>query len=239
VRDPRDIIAAFVASDEAADEPQMFHLYYTGNGPVLEGANWPEDEPLPSTVEVDNLEERNWVRIDTTHGKSRSFAITATGQEVGRARARQLAATAATAVSLDWPAVSSVLDAFHEAYTRAGAPEHGVETETVLRQLEDPSPARAAVRELVRGGYLEELAGVEQSDVPTLVRPTTATLQMLAGWPGGNAEAALDEFVAMLDQAIEAAPEGEERSRLKRFREGLVGAARDVALAYFERKVLG
>jgi hypothetical protein len=102
---------------------------------------------------------------------------------------------------LDWPAVTPVLDALWEAYTAAGASEYGVETETVLAKLEDQAAARAAVRELVRGGYLETVADIDQSDIPPAVRPTPLTLQLLAGWPGGTAEAALDELIAALDQA--------------------------------------
>ncbi len=89
----------------------------------------------------------------------------------------------------------------------------------------------------MRGGHLEALADDESSDVPLAIRPSTETLKLLAGWPGGTAEAALDELVNALDQAIASTPAGEERSKVVRFRESLVGAARDIVIAYLEKKI--
>jgi hypothetical protein len=57
------------------------------------------------------------------------------------------------------------LDAFYEAYAAAGASEHGIEIEAVLREVEDSGAARAATRQLVHGGYLEAVTDVDQSDV--------------------------------------------------------------------------
>jgi hypothetical protein len=139
--------------------------------------------------------------------------------------------------TLEWRAATPVLQAIFAAYEEAGAPENGVETEKVLRALDDAESARAVVRELARSDYLETLIDVDGSDVPVTVRPTPRTLQLLAGWPSGSAEAALDELVAALDEAIGSAPTDEERSKLSRVRDGLLGAARDVALAYFEKKI--
>jgi hypothetical protein len=42
-----------------------------------------------------------------------------------------------------------------------------------------------------------------------------------------------------LDTAIEQTPDEERRSKLLTLRDGLVGAGRDIALAYFEKKVIG
>jgi hypothetical protein len=240
MRDPREILCGLVAADEAAGEAQLFVLTYTAQGPVILGhPGWPGDERPPSSVEVDDLAERGWVRIDTVNGKGRSFAITGAGREVATARARQRSAAAVSAVALDWSAVNPVLEIFYEAYVEAGAPEHGIESETVLRRTADPAGARAALRELVRGGYLDELADAEGVDIPLVVRPTTLALQLLAGWPGSSPEAALDELVVALDQAIASSADEDRRSKLVRVRDGLLGAARDVALVYFEKKVAG
>jgi hypothetical protein len=142
-----------------------------------------------------------------------------------------------TAIALDWPAVAPVLDAFCEGYTAAGAPEHGIETEAVLGEAENSGAARAATGDLVHGGYLEAVTDVDQSDVPITVRPTLITLRLLAGWPGGTAEAALDELVRAPNKAIDGAESDEDRSKLVRVRDGLLRAARDIALAYFEKKI--
>jgi hypothetical protein len=240
MRDERDLLAALVAADRAAGEAELFVLTYTGNGPVIVGhAGWQEDAEPPSSVEVDRLAERGWVSIERAGGKGRAFAVTIHGRKSASAYARQRSAAGGAAVALDWSAVNPVLEAFYDAYTQAGAPEHGIESEPVLRTIEDPEGARAALRELVRGGYLEGLADVEQVDIPLAVRPTPATLQLLARWPGSNSEAALAELVSALDQAIETTPAGEKRSTLVRVRDGLLGAARDIALSYLEGKVGG
>jgi hypothetical protein len=240
LRDERDLLSALVAADEAAGEAELFVLTYTGNGPVIIGhRGWPEDAAPPSSVEVDRLAERGWVSIERADGKGRAFAVMIHGREAASAYSRQRSAARGSAVALDWSVVNPVLEAFYDAYTEAGAPEHGVESEPVLRMLDDPAAARASLRELVRGGYLEEITGVDQSDIPGAVRPTPATLQLLARWPGSNSEAALAELVSALDQAIESTPAGEKRTVLVRVRDGLIGAARDVALSYLERKVGG
>lgn len=240
MRDPREILSALVAADEAAGEPQMIVLHYTAQGPVILGhPGWPKDREPPSSVEVDHLEERDWVRVSSAEGKGRNFAVTVAGQDAARAHARQRSAAAASAVALDWSAVNPVLEHFYDAYVEAGAPEHGVESEAVLRRTDDPGSGRAALRELVRAGYLEGLTEVEQVDIPLSVRPTPSTLQLLAGWPGSTPEAALDELVGALDQAIATTADEDKRSKLVRVRDGLLGGARDVALAYFEKKVGG
>ena len=238
MRDPREILDALVVADDAADEPQLFVLTYTAQGPVILGhPGWREEETPPSSVEVDDLEERGWVRLDSASGKGRNFAITVAGRDEARARMRRRAATAVSAVALDWSEVNPVLESFYEAYVEAGAPEYGLESEAVLRLTEDPAGARAALRELVRGGYLEELADNDGSDIPLVVRPTPLTLQLLAGWPGSSSEAALDELVAALDQAIASTSDETKRSNLVRVRDGVLGAARDVFLAYLEKRV--
>ena len=237
-RDPKDLLAEIVAADELADEPQVFVVGYSWDGPVIIGhPGWPEDQKAPADVEIDELAERGWVRIDLVEGRQRNFALTVKGREAAMAHARQRAAVGASAVLLDWQAVTPVLEAFYAAYEGAGAPEYGVGTEVVLRETDDPAAARAALRELVRNGYLETTAEDDQGDVPITVRPTHDTMKLLAGWPGGNAEAALDEIVAALDRAIEASEPGEEQSKLVKLREGILGAGRAVLIAYLEKKV--
>jgi hypothetical protein len=237
VRDPREIILALAAADEAADEPQEFVLYYSAKGRQIIGhPGWPDGALPPATVEVDDLDERNWVRVSDATGKGRHFALTGAGREAAKAYERQRDAAAVSAVSLDWSAVNPVLEALFEAYTQAGAPEYGIASEPVLRGLEDPAAGRPAVRELVRGGYLETVNEQDQSDIPSEVRPTPLTLQLIARWPGSGAEAALGELVAAIDEEITSTDDSDKRRKLTAVRDGLLGAARDVAIHYLERK---
>ena len=111
--------------------------------------------------------------------------------------------------------------------------------EAVLRETDNPESARAALRELVRGGYLEGLADVEQVDIPLVVRPTPLAVQQLGGWPGSTAEEVVDGLVTELSREITTTTDTETRSALVRVRDGLRGAARDVAVAWAEKKVGG
>lgn len=237
MRAPRDLLAALVAAEEAAGEQQTFLLVYTGGGRELLVAGWPEDLAAPSTEEVDDLQERGWVRVTDAEGKGRTFAITVDGRDAASAHARQRAAAEVSAVQLDWSAVNPILERTYKAYTDAGAPEFGIETAKVLGGVEDPVSSRVAIRELVRAGYLEAVIDTDVSDIPVIVRPMPVTLQLLAGWPGGTAEAALDELMEALDRAISLTADPEERSRLMRVRDGLGGVARDIVLAYLEKKI--
>jgi hypothetical protein len=238
VRDERDLLAALVAADNAAGEAELFVLTYTGEGPQIIGhPGWPEDAEPPSYLEVDRLAERNWLSVERAEGKGRAFAVSLGGREAASAQARQRAAAGGSPVSLDWHEVTPVLEAFYDAYTSAGAPEYGIESQPVLATLEDPEGGRARLRELLRGGYLEGLTDVDEIDIPLTVRPTTTTLQLLGRWPGSNPEAALDELVAALDEAIESAPDEEKRSKLVRVRDDLLGAAKDVFLAYLATRI--
>ena len=127
--DPRDLLATIVAAEEVSDNREPFVLYYSAGGPVIIAPpKWPDDEPVPSSVEVDDLAERGWVRLYPSEGSGQAFASTARGQEVARAYARERAAAQASAVSLDWPSVNPVLERFLEAYESQGAPEHGVDS---------------------------------------------------------------------------------------------------------------
>ncbi len=237
MRDPRNILAEIVTADEAASDSQSFVLYYSASGPVIVGhPGWPENQAAPSHVEVDDLEERGWLRIETRDGTARSFALTVAGRSAAQAYQRQRDAAAVSAVALDWSAVNPVLEAFYDAYTQAGAPEYGVASGPVLAGLEDPAAGRPALRELVRGGYLEAIDEHDQSDVPSTVRPTTQTLQLMARWPASAAEAALGELVSALDEEINVTPDDEKRRKLVQVRDGLLGAARDIALRYLESK---
>ena len=240
MRDAYDILAALVAADEAAGEPAMFDIWYSAQGPVIIGrTGWRHDMRAPADVEIDELVERSWVRVSQAEDKGRHFAVTAAGRNAAAKRSAQLSAAKAPVVTLDWSVVSGVLKQVYEAYRAIGAPEHGVETAALINDADEPGSVRAALRELARAGYLEDLAEDDWQPAPRLVRPTPLALERVAGWPGSSAQAALDELVAALDHEIARTPDEEKRSKLSRVRDGLLGAARDVAIAYFEKKVAG
>lgn len=60
---------------------------------------------------------------------------------------------------------------------------------------------------------------------------------MLDGWPAGVAQESLNELVAAVDSEIDRTTDPEKQSKLRAVRDGLVGAARDIAIAYIEKKV--
>jgi hypothetical protein len=226
-----------VKADEAAGEPEMFVLYYTQGSRIIIGhPGWPQEQNAPSDVQVDELEDQGWVRVNERDGKSRNFAVTSAGREEAAKHAAHTSLQGSLAVDLAWPGASKVLKAVFDAYVAAGAPEHGVPTSGVVQAADDQSSTGAALRELVRGAYLETTIDADQVDVPLAVRPTTLTLQYFAGWPGSS-QTALDELVTALDKEIERTTDETKRTALTRVRDGLLGAARDVALAYLEKRL--
>ena len=52
--------------------------------------------------------------------------------------------------------------------------------------------------------------------------------QVAAGWPSASGDVAFERLLALLDERIPAATSEEERSKLERFRDGVVGVGRDV-----------
>jgi len=58
----------------------------------------------------------------------------------------------------------------------------------------------------------------------------------MARWPETGPEAALDGLVEALNTAIASTDDKSKKSKLTRIQDGLLGAGRDVALAYFEKK---
>ncbi len=60
---------------------------------------------------------------------------------------------------------------------------------------------------------------------------------MFAGWPVSAAQDVLDDLTAALDTEIDLTSDTDKRSRLIAVRDGLLGAARDIAIAWAERKI--
>jgi hypothetical protein len=56
------------------------------------------------------------------------------------------------------------------------------------------------------------------------------------GWPADGAQEVVGGLVEALNAEIDRTPESNRRSVLVQVRDGLIGAARDVAIAYVEKK---
>ena len=188
---------------------------------------------MPSPHELDDLADEGWLRVLKSEGNSRHVAVTGPGQ----AWAAHNAGTthSSSAVDLSWSAARATLLQVYDLYRGQGAPPIGAWIGPVTGDPEQGGQAAAHIGELVRGGYLE--VGRDSAAGPTHMRPTKLTLQLFDGWPAGPAQAALEELVRDLDTAIENAPDEDRRSELLALRDGLVGAGRDIAIAYLEKKI--
>lgn len=231
-----DLLGTLVVADEAAGRAQTFVITWTGpNEPAFAGvAGLADDTPVPTDVQVDNMAEFGWVRVTRVEGKIRHFALRAEGRRAWRKRVAEISDTRVP-VSLDWTVARPLLKQIFEAYSHAGAPDMGVD---MLQRLEDPDhgrETRALLFELARAGYLE--VTWETADGPRMVRPGIPSLQMFAGWPVSAAQDVLDELTAALDTEIGRTSDSDKRSKLIAVRDGLLGAARDIAIAWAERKI--
>jgi hypothetical protein len=238
--DEHRALADLVACDEAAGQWQTFTLFPVAGTAdwAFAGVVWPDDVPVPSANEIDDLADRGWVRVNSQSGHQRVFAVTSEGRRVTRLREQDRGRSTNVPVDLTWPMARPVLRLVYDAYVRAGAPERGVAAAELVERLDDRASAAAALRELVRAGYLEPVhAG--QGDVPVLVRPTTKALQLEAGWPSTAAEDVVAEIVEMLDDEIDRTDDSEERSKLRQIRDGIAFVAKDLLLKWAETKVGG
>lgn len=236
--EPIEILGRLVEADRVAGRAETFVLVFSGAGHEIIGhPGWPAGTEAPSDIEVDELADTGWVRITDRDGKSRQFAVTAAGRNTWNAHLPRMAPVAGRRVTLHWSAARPVLQRIFDLYQDAGAPEKGVDALAVAETFDDTAAAEAHIRELVRAGFLD--VPFESAHGYRLVRPAPAALQLFAGWPSSAAEDALEGLVEALDSEIEHTTDPDQRSRLERVRSGLLGAARDVAIAYFEKKVMG
>jgi hypothetical protein len=86
----------------------------------------------------------------------------------------------------------------------------------------------AAVRALVRGGYVEELGISMGPGGEWIGQVAGEAYREVGAWP--SVDTAADRLLAALDAAVENAPEGEPKSRAKRIRDGFLSAGRDFAV---------
>jgi hypothetical protein len=90
---------------------------------------------------------------------------------------------------------------------------------------------------LKAAGYVD---GIEVAEVPGLIVFTIITPEgrrQVGLWP--SPEAAADRLMAALEEAIERAPEGEQKTRLQQVRDGLAKAGRDVIVGIASGVITG
>ncbi|WP_369132025.1 hypothetical protein [Modestobacter sp. I12A-02662] len=84
-------------------------------------------------------------------------------------------------------------------------------------------------RRLADDGLLTSISmGLASSTIAVFTEVTAKGRREVGQWP--SPDVAADRLMAALDQAIERAPEGEQRTWLQKARSGLVGAGRDVVV---------
>lgn len=230
-----ELLGRLVAADNVAEEPRTFTLIYPSGGREIIGhSGWPQGQPTPSELQVDELESFGWVRVTSADGKGRQFSVTGTGRRAWGEHVAQRSHVPSR-VKLDWPAARPLLEQIYDQYQEEGAPARGVDTLPMTSDKETGQRVAAIVRELARSGFLEVVWA--SADGPRMVRPSPVTLQMLGGWPVDGAQEALTGLVDALTAEIDRTPDPERRSVLMQVRDGLVGAARDIAIAYIEKKI--
>lgn len=90
----------------------------------------------------------------------------------------------------------------------------------------DQRTASAVTGTLRDAGFID---GMEVEDLPGLVivtKLTPAGRREVGLWP--SPDTAADRLMAALEQAIEQAPEGPQKTRLKKIRDGFLSAGRDL-----------
>jgi hypothetical protein len=125
-----------------------------------------------------------------------------------------------------WP----VLQAVHQAQS-ARPNQIDVSQSQVNEQLgrePDSSETDRTLLYLAEAGYIESTVTVDQLFGPMHMHLTEKGLQATAGWPSTQADAIVASLIAAFDERIEAAETDEERTKLAKARDALLGLVREV-----------
>jgi len=128
--------------------------------------------------------------------------------------------------------VLPVLEASYRVSLReAGEPyvTQDAVNEEMGREPGDVQTARA-LHDLWHADYVDDVldGGGMGAFGPQRFTLTEKALQIVAGWPGFGGESLFSRMLAELDERVASASTPEERTRLERLRDGLVGVGRDV-----------
>lgn len=242
VPDLADVVLALRTAELAANhEPLEFHLIHSGGmerGVSDDRGAWQDDAFAPTHTQVDQLEDQGMVRVTRADGIGRMFYLTDKGRNHARLLGDRLQPKPANAVDLGWDAARPLLEAIVAAYEAGGAPEFGIDVQSVADDASTENAQAALLRQL-RLHDLVETSGETDSTGPRWVAPTARALQLLRRWPASSAEAILDELVAALTARIEQTTDQEERTTLVRARDAVTGAARDIVIGVLSSQISG
>jgi hypothetical protein len=179
---------------------------------------------MPATAGVKAYTVEQWLIDVTPEGAARVDLLE-------RAVAGGQGGGGAAGPELEWATnVLPVLQAARQA-AEAAPPDMGASQDAVNELLGrgagDETTARV-LHELEQAGYIRETLDFDQGIGPTHFVLTEKALQVVAGWPGGGADAAYERLVALLEEQIAEAATPEERSRWERARDALLSVGRDV-----------
>lgn len=222
-----ELLIRLVELDDGSYE--TFHPHFPGDGPPKEANLLTHgDETIPEGA-TKELADRGYLDMEPHSGKRLGkFRIS----ESGRSLAAQLAVAGDTSIDLSWSAVEPVLIQIHTVWLSEGAPPLGIPGQTIAGKLQpqpDTAHFSAILHELQRGDWIEYRATLGPP-LPQGVRPTSRTIAYLEGWPTQDAQALGQQFVTHLEEAIEAEPDSEKRSRLRNALATGGSALRDVAV---------
>jgi hypothetical protein len=136
---------------------------------------------------------------------------------------------------LDWE--TDVLPVLRAAYEVGGDgdPDLGISADVVNAKLgrsaNDLGTGRVLISLLDTGYIIQTLEGADQAAGPYYFRLGEAALRIVAGWPTpGSGDRFVEQLMQVLEERI-AGAQGEERTRLERLRDVVVGVGHDVFVA--------
>jgi hypothetical protein len=197
--------------------------------------------------DIEDLADRGFLRLykqrrtvpgGTASGDWWEFYVTPQGfqrLDVIFRSAPSASETGERARGLDWN--NDVLPVLRAAYELSDEsdPDQGIRTDALYERLgrarSDPKTGRILTSLVESGYFVEVIGGVMQLTGPYAFRLGEKALQRIAGWPSpGSGDEFTEKLIAVLDERI-AGAQGEERSRLERLRDTLLGVGHDVFVA--------
>ena len=179
---------------------------------------------MPASGEVKAYTHEKWLIDVTPDGAARVDLLE-------RAAGDERAEDHIAGPELEWatnvlPVLQAARQAAEAAPVDTGASQDAV-NEPLGREAGDEVTARV-LHELEQADYIRETLEIGQGVGPARFVLTEKALQVVAGWPGGGADAAYERLVALLEERIAAAATPEERSRWERARDAVLSIGRDV-----------
>jgi hypothetical protein len=232
--DPLQLLTAFVRAHAVpvgqSGKREPIYGFTTSGGLHLQHPHLKEIPDYDQAV-IDDLNTDGMISIEYTG--SSSVAITPTPQgrstvETFERTQREdpvadtapllaaLAAQAAAANKLAWPAVRPVLSALRDYWMDGGFSIHGIQMRALLVACpaENRGLFTATVRALVSGGYLEATSSVSLSSIPVEAMLSDRARAVLDGWPGAEPNDLAENLIAVLVERAQTEPDPVRKRRL-------------------------